>query len=145
MNPDFRSTQREYDAFFYREKRKGKTPISKELYDLERINRGKFRSDGVYVGIEWTQRLGLPKYLKCFFDPKTGKLDLEGIKNLTDSLQKTVDTNPMTRIKRFHIRKRIRDIQTYLEKEVEQSGKLKTNNKFLQEKNYGLEWKVWKT
>ncbi|TGL35573.1 hypothetical protein, partial [Leptospira perdikensis] len=142
MNPDFRSTQREYDAFFYREKRKGKTPISKELYDLERINRGKFRSDGVYVGIEWNQRLGLPKYLKCFFDPKTGKLDLEGIKNLTDSLQKTVDTNPMTRIKRFHIRKRIRDIQTYLEKEVEQSGKLKTNNKFLQEKNYGLEWKV---
>ncbi|TGM88258.1 hypothetical protein [Leptospira bouyouniensis] len=145
MNPDFRSTQREYDAFFYREKRKGKTPISKELYDLERINRGKFRSDGVYVGIEWNQRLGLPKYLKCFFDPKTGKLDLEGIKNLTDSLQKTVDTNPMTRIKRFHIRKRIRDIQTYLEKEVEQSGKLKVKNRFQQENFHALEWKVWKT
>lgn len=126
MNLDFRSTQREYDAFSYREKRKGKTPLTKEHYDLERINRGKFRNDGVYVGIEWNQKLGLPKYLREFYNTETAKLDLERIKHLTKNLQWQVDTIPMTRIKRFYVRKRIRDINTYLEREVDPTGRIKT-------------------
>lgn len=144
MNLAYRSTQREYDAFYYREKRKGKTPISKELYDLERINRGKFRNDGVYVGIEWNQRLGLPKYLREFYNTETAKLDLERIQYLTKNLQWQVDTIPMTRIKRFYIRKRIRDINNYLEREVDSTGNLIFFNKEKQISKE-LEWQVWKS
>ncbi|MCW7460170.1 hypothetical protein ND856_18580 [Leptospira bandrabouensis] len=126
MNPEFRSTQREYEAFYYREKRKGKTPLSKELYDLERIQRGKFRNDGVYVGIEWTQRLGLPKYLKEFYNPETGKLDLQEIKNLCLSLEYQIENNRMTRNKRHFIRQRIRQINQFVCEKVHPDGMLKS-------------------
>ncbi|TGN08587.1 hypothetical protein [Leptospira bandrabouensis] len=126
MTLDPRSTQREYEAYFYREKNKGKTPMPKEDYDQERLERGKFRSDGTYVGIEWTQRLGLPKYLKEFYNPETGRLDLEAIQIRISTVQKIIDTFPMKRNKRFSLRKRIREIKNYIENEVDHIGRLKT-------------------
>ncbi|TGM22003.1 hypothetical protein [Leptospira meyeri] len=125
MNLDFRSTQREYEAYYYREKQKGKTPLSKELYDQERLNRGKFRSDGTYVGIEWTQRLGLPKYLKEFYNPETGKIDLEAIQFKISTVQNIINTIPMKRNKRFSLRKRIREIKIFIENKVDSTGNLK--------------------
>lgn len=124
MTLDFRSTQREYEAYYYREKQKGKTPLPKEHYDQERQERGKLRVDGAYVGIEWTQRLGLPKYLKEYYNQETGKLDLETIQSKISSLQKAIETIPMKRNKRFSIRKRIREIKTFIETKVGNNGKL---------------------
>ncbi|PJZ86896.1 hypothetical protein [Leptospira levettii] len=129
MNPHTQSTQSEYMAFYYREKAKGKTPLSKELYDQERLNRGKFRRDGVYVGIEWTQRLGLPKYLKGFYNPETGKLDLVEIKNLCLYLEYQIETNHMTRNKRHFIRGRIKDIIQFVSEKVHPDGILKSIRK----------------
>lgn len=129
MNPQFQSTQTEYMAFYYRQKAKGKTPISKELYDQERLSRGIFRKDGVYVGIEWTQRLGLPKYLKQFYNPETGKLDLQEIKNLCLYLEYQIETDRMTRNKRHFIRQRIRHINQFVSEKVHSDGVLKSFGK----------------